>query len=259
MLVLVLAAVLVVLISSLRRKVQEQFASRDTEVESYAVQSGTISTQPATLAQGAPGGGMSDGGRDSMGDSGMSGGIGGSTVVDVFEPYSLDTLTVATVTSQQTIELDITVDEADILLLEVGQKAELMVSALGGEIFDATITHISNDGSNEGGRTKFTVTAAAQKHMDMYPGMTGTLSVDVHGVENAVALPLAALAEKETQMYVYTGFDDEAETLTNPVLVSTGISDGEYVEVFGIEEGETVYYAYYDTLEYSLIPEKGQF
>lgn len=222
-----------------------------------------VMTQPAAVVPNAPGGTMPGGNMSGMngmgGMGGMSGGMGGSPVVEVFEPYSLDTLTIATITSQETMELEITVDEADVLLLQVGQTAELRVSPLSGKVFEATIARISSEGANEGGRTKFTVTASTQKATDMYPGMTGSVSVVVDKAENVLSLPVAALVELGTDICVYTAYDVETGTLTSPIPVTTGISDGEYVEVFGIEEGETVYYAYYDTLEPSLTPERGLF
>ena len=222
-----------------------------------------VMTQPAAVAPNTPGGTMPGGNMSGMngmgGMGGMSGGMGGSPVVEEFELYSLDTLTIATITSQETMELEITVDEADVLLLQVGQTAELRVSPLSGKVFEATIARISSEGANEGGRTKFTVTASTQKATDMYPGMTGSVSVVVDKAENALSLPVAALVELGTDICVYTAYDVETGTLTSPIPVTTGISDGEYVEVFGIEEGETVYYAYYDTLEPSLTPERGLF
>ena len=60
-------------------------------------------------------------------------------------------------------------------------------------------------------------------------------------------------------MYVYTGYDPETGELLNPVEVTTGISDGEYVQVSGIPEGTEVFYAYYDTLEQSFAPDSGIF
>lgn len=198
-------------------------------------------------------GGM--GGLSGLGGFSGFGGMGGGVAAPAFEPYSLDTLTVATVTSQETMLLDITVDEGDILLLQEGQKAQLTVGALGGQTFEATITEIALDGSNAGGRTKFTVTAATPKHENMYPGMTGSLAVEIETVENALVLPVAALTEQGTKTFVYTGYDAEKEALTGPVAVTTGISDGEYVEIIGMEPGTKVYYAYYDTLELSLTPD----
>ena len=194
------------------------------------------------------------GGAGSFGGMGGMGSMGGTATEEESPTYTQETVTIATVTSQETITLDITVDEADILLLSVGQEAELMVTPLAGEVFAATIIEISNDGVNDGGRTKFTVTVSTQKHSDMYPGMTGTLAVSTDTAKDVLVLPVAALVEEGTKTFVYTGYDTENEKLINPVEITTGISDGEYVEVFGIEEGMEVHYAYYDTLVLSNIP-----
>ena len=209
-----------------------------------------------SLLGGLVGGFGGFGGGGGFGGFGGFGGAMGGTVQEEESPtYTQETITIAAVTSQETITLDVTIDEAEILLLSVGQKAELMVSPLAGEVFDATITEISNNGVNAGGRTKFTVTVSTQKHSDMYPGMTGTMSVILDTVEDALVLPVAALVDQGAKTVVYTGYDPETETLMNPVEVATGISDGEYVEVFGIDEGTEVHYAYYDTLVLSDTPE----
>ena len=44
------------------------------------------------------------------------------------------------------------------------------------------------------------------------------------------------------------------------MTVTVGVSDGETVEILeGLTEGQTYYYAYYDTLEVSNTPEFGSF
>lgn len=44
------------------------------------------------------------------------------------------------------------------------------------------------------------------------------------------------------------------EMFTVPAAITTGLSDGENVEVLsGLSEGGTVYYRYADTLEYSFV------
>jgi hypothetical protein len=48
---------------------------------------------------------------------------------------------------------------------------------------------------------------------------------------------------------VYTALDKHGDP-SNPVEVKTGLSDGENVEILsGLEEGQTFYYSYYDTVE----------
>lgn len=63
-------------------------------------------------------------------------------------------MTVASVTSQEHMTVEITIAELDISKLHVGQAATVSVDALGGEQFDATITEIANSGENEGGNSK---------------------------------------------------------------------------------------------------------
>ena len=44
------------------------------------------------------------------------------------------------------------------------------------------------------------------------------------------------------------------EMFTAPAAITTGLSDGENVEVLsGLTEGDTVYYCYADMLEYSFV------
>ena len=81
---------------------------------------------------------------------GMSAGVGMGQA-QTFETYSLDKLTVASVTSQEHMTVSITIDELDITSIYVGQEAIVSVDALGGEQFEAQISKISNSGENEGG------------------------------------------------------------------------------------------------------------
>ena len=194
-----------------------------------------------------PGGGMGNMGGISGSMGGMSGGTGGSQS-PAFEPYSLDTVTVASVTSQDHMSVDIAVDELDISRLSLGQEAKITVDALGGESFDAKVSQIASAGENEGGSSKFTVTLTLEKSGDMLPGMTACAYIGVQTQEQVLCVPAAALEESNGETIVYTHYDENSASLTNPVTVTTGVSDGEYVQILsGLEEGAEIYYAYYDT------------
>ena len=185
------------------------------------------------------------------------GGYGGYSSAPAFEPYSLETVTVASVTSQEEMTLEISVDEQDIARLRTGMEATVTVEALTGQSFPAVITSISNTGTNEGGSSKFSVKLTLSKSGDMLPGMNASAYLPLDS-QSVTVIPVAALVEEGTTTVVYTGYDEKKEVLTNPVTVTTGISDGEYVQILsGLTESDTVYYAYYDTLEYSRIPERG--
>lgn len=179
----------------------------------------------------------------------MSGGLsGGGSQSPAFEPYSLDTVTVASVTSQNHMSVEIAVDELDISQLSLGQEAKITVDALGGEAFDAKVSRIASSGENEGGNSKFTVTLTLEKSGDMLPGMTACAYIGLQTQEQVLCVPAAALEESNGQTIVYTHYDENGASLTNPVTVTTGVSDGEYVQILsGIEEGAEIYYAYYDT------------
>ena len=192
--------------------------------------------------------------------SGMPGGMGGGMggmggSVAAFEPYSLETITVANVTSQEEMTLEITVDEQDIARIARGQEATITVEALTGQQFPAVITAIGNTGTNEGGSSKFTAKLTLGKSGDMLPGMNASAYLTLNSTEDVLTIPVAALAEENGKTLVYTGYDEKNETLTGPVEVTTGVSDGEYVEILsGLSDSDTVWYAYYDTLERNQFP-----
>ena len=230
--------------------------------ESGALVKFHIAERTESQIPGLPGGLGGLGGFGGFGDfGGFSGvaGFGGMGMEEAETLYPLDKVTVAVITSQEEMVLPITVDERDVVKLREGQTVELTVDAMGGGRFQAVITEISLTGENMGGRSKFTVTVSVPREKDMYPGMSGSVRIQLEAPREVLTVPVAALVEEGNRVFVYTGYDEENETFLNPVDVTVGISDGEYVEVHGLEKGQTVYYAYYDTLELSYEPESGIF
>ena len=206
---------------------------------------------------GSSGSSQRPGGTGGFGGMGGFSGFGGGGTVQAFEPYSLETITVASITSQEKMSLEISVDEQDIAKIHIGQEAAVTVEALTGQTFPAVITAISNTGINEGGSSKFTVKLTLSKSGEMLPGMNASAYLSLQN-QSIIAIPVAALVEDGAKTIVFTGYDEKKETLINPVAVTTGFSDGEYVQILsGLTETDTVYYAYYDTLEYSRIPDRG--
>ena len=175
-----------------------------------------------------------------------------------FETYSLEMADIAAVTPQDTMTLNITVDELDIKALQLGMTAQVRINALGGEKYTATIAEIGNTGTSNGGSSKYTVKLIMDRAGDMLSGMNATATIALATVTDVLTIPAYALVEKGNTTIVYIGYNEETKTLENPVEIRTGISDGETVEVLeGLENGQTYYYAYYDTLEVSFTPDFG--
>ena len=200
--------------------------------------------------QGGMEGGMSGMGGMSGAMGGMSGGSsagGSASQEESYQLYSLEEVSIASVTSQEHMSLEIQVDELDISGISLGQAAVISVDALGGEQFDATVTGIANTGENEGGNSKFAVELTVEKSGDMLPGMSASASISLGTSGQVLCVPVAALGKEGSQDVVYTGCDEDSGSLTDPVAVTTGVSDGEYVQLLsGLEEGGEVYYAWYD-------------
>lgn len=211
---------------------------------------------PLTVTEsGQPGG--DDSGDFPSGDL-PSGGIsigrgmssGGMGQTQTFETYSLDKLTVASVTAQEHMTLNVTVDELDISQIHVGQSATVTVDALAGERFSAAVSQIANSGTNDGGSSKFTVELTLEKSGDMLPGMTASAFIRLDGGENLLCVPAAALGEENGKTVLYTGYDEKNAAPGSPVPVTVGAADADYVQILtGLSQGDTVYYAYYDTPE----------
>ena len=179
---------------------------------------------------------------------GFSGGMGsgGAQTQPAFQLFDLTETTVLAVTPNETMTLDITVDELDIGLVQPGMAAKITVTALGAEQFPGTVTEIGT-AVNSGGHSKFTVTITLARSEKMLGSMSATAVMELDTLENVLCIPTAALQEDGSRLFVYTGYDAKKETFLEPVDVTIGASDGEYTQILtGLTEGDTFYYAYYD-------------
>lgn len=191
---------------------------------------------------------------DTMG--GFTGGFSGGTVQEeAFEMYSLERTGIASVTAQNTMTISITVDELDIGKLSLGQTASFTVDALKGETFTAQVSEISSTGESSGGNSKFTVTLTLDRAEDMLSGMNAAVEIPLEGTSSGLLIPVEALSEEGTATVVYTAYDESTGQLLSPVTVETGASDGKSVLILsGLQEGDTFWYAYYDTLDIETAP-----
>ena len=179
------------------------------------------------------------------GGGGWGGGGGGGE--EQFDMYELTETELFRVVPQDEMTVEVSIDELDILSVAVGQTAEITVDALPGRAYSGTVKQIDPNGKNTGGSTKYTITIAIDRDENMLQGMNATAILTVGVTENVLTIPAAALNQRGSRSFVYTGYDPESRTLLNSVDVTVGVSDGQTAEILsGLNEGDTVWYAYYE-------------
>lgn len=195
----------------------------------------TAPTQPG----GGQSGGFSGGGGASFG--------GGQQTQSSFTLYSLEKITVASVTSQAHMTMEITVDELDITKVQPGQSASVTLDALPGERFEATVSQVAASGTNEGGSSKFTVELTLEKDSQMLPGMQASAFLTLDTAQNVLCVPAAALGEENGEPVLYTALDPDTGTPTAPLNVTLGTADADYTQILTpLPPDTTIYYPYYE-------------
>lgn len=184
------------------------------------------------------------------GFGGMVIGGGGSAASGEQELYDLEGDVLMTVTDHSVMKLSVSLDEQDITKIKIGQTAQVKVTALKNEVFEAELTDIGMEGTGNGGSSKFSVELTLPWQGDMLSGMNATAVIPLYTKTEVLTIPVAALEEEKGRTVVYTAKDPETGDPASPVEITTGISDGQKVEILtGLQRGDTVYYSYYDVLE----------
>ena len=152
--------------------------------------------------------------------------------------------TVAEISPDTQMEITISVDETDILSLEVGQEAAVTIDSIGEDEYTGSVTEISTTATSDSGVTSYTAVVTIDKTEDMLSGMSATAVITIEGVENALLIPVDALHQTSSTSYVYTEYDEDTGEFSGMVEVTTGLSNSSYVEITdGLSEGDTVYYS----------------
>ena len=155
--------------------------------------------------------------------------------------YSTD-VALFTISPDDTMTLEVSVDELDINSVEIGQETVVTFDAIEDEEFTGEVTEIGNTASVNGGVAKYTVSVSVPKDEEMKQGMNASATITIENRENVITIPVNALQEKGDKVFVYTEKDEDGN-LSGETEVTTGLSDGTTVEITeGLSEGDTVYY-----------------
>lgn len=159
--------------------------------------------------------------------------------------YSVDysdeaTTAVVTLSTDEKMSVTISVDESDILSLELGQTVTVSVPSVSEDSFAGTLTEINCTSSSSG---TYSAVIEVEKVEGMLSGMTASVSVRIEGVDDAILIPIEALHKTSDGAYVYTSYNEEYQEYGGKVDVVTGLENSTYVEIkSGLSVGDTVYY-----------------
>jgi len=200
--------------------------------------------------------GIAGAGSALSGMASMAGGMSGygTAAKAAYDSYDTTKKDAAVITADEEMTVQIQVDELDIRTLETGMEATVTLDALPGSSFTGAVTSINPYGENSGGNTKYTVTVTLPRDEKMLSGMNASVKITT-GVSGTVpTVPAAAVVFDAGKSWLYTGYNEKTDTLTDPVEIQTGLSDGTLVELLsGLSEGSSFYYRYADSIEYSFV------
>ena len=137
------------------------------------------------------------------------------------------------------VKMVINVDELDINSVVLNQEVIVTLDAFAGEFFKAKVAHISKLGVVSGNVTTYPVELSLDYNERLYEGMNGSAVITVERTENVLVIPIEAIHEDSSGIYVYIT-EDNGQTRTR-VGITTGISDGVNVEVTsGLSENDVI-------------------
>lgn len=181
----------------------------------------------------------------------------GQTVVSSFNTPTL--FTIANDLSKMQVYAN--VDEADIGQIKVGQIANFTVDAFPDEMFEGVISQIRLQPTIIQNVVNYTVIIdVSNPGMKLLPGLTANINVKVKEHKSVLKIPANALHFTPPKAYLESGISDSVKTRISgamqqggkyvwllrdndlyPVEITTGLSDGNYIEVRGaIKEGQEI-------------------
>ena len=144
-----------------------------------------------------------------------------------------------TVVDPTVVEVRGAVDETDVLYIQVGAPANVLLHALQGRSLPGTISYVSPIANKQPGAVTYDVCIGmeAPQGIQLRSGLTAVAEVVLRSEPNVLLIPLQALRENLDQAMVLAW----EEGVMVEKLITTGNSDGFWVVVeSGLSEGDVI-------------------
>lgn len=159
--------------------------------------------------------------------------------------------------SKTTVKLDI--DELDLADIEIGQSVNIVADAYPDRTYTGYVDYISKVGTANMGATSYPVTIVIENPDDLIVGMNVSAEIVTESASDAVSVLQSAVNRGNIVFVKKTDVSKDSKKVEEEqlkrievpdgyvaVVVETGLSDGDYVEIkSGLSEGDTI--AYYKT------------
>lgn len=143
-----------------------------------------------------------------------------------------------TVCATDVLTMNLQIDEDELSKISVGQEAQIKLTVNSENEYTGYVTNISSTATYSGSSSKFTVTVEFQNDEKVLVGMSGTCSIILEKVDNAIVVPKESITTTNNQSYV-TVIKENGDT--EKVVVTTGISNDAYTEIkSGLDGNEKV-------------------
>ena len=140
------------------------------------------------------------------------------------------------VTSLEPLVSYLHIPEREFRRIQAGQLAKIVVDALQGTTFDATVARVSPIIDPETGTFKITIEVSDQTR-SLKPGMFGRINIVYDRRENVLQIPRSAVIEEGGQSIVFIVDKGIAEKRT----ITTGFSEGGNVEILsGLSDNDEI-------------------
>lgn len=148
--------------------------------------------------------------------------------------------TLITIANLDGMEVVLSIDELDILNLEIGQTATLKSDVFEDEFFTGKISNISLEGNSQNGVTTYSVTVSLDDRKKLMSGMNVSVNILVENKQDILTVPIESLIKTMDGYIVKVKGKDGAVA---DVKVETGSKDKYNAEIIsGLKEGDIVIY-----------------
>lgn len=123
--------------------------------------------------------------------------------------------TVLTVVDPSSMKIKVSVDELNISKVKVGQKTEIKFDALKDKTYEGTVDQVAESGTTTNNVTTYEVIVSITNPTDVKIGMNANVNILVDSKDNALAIPIEALIDRNGKKFVMVPNSDGSTNNSN--------------------------------------------